>query len=112
MHPDILAAAQAGGDLRGWTGIDPAVAATPRETTDADWQAANRFDRMTSLDAIRVPTLVVGGSADLLTPPKYAAYLASHIPGARLRMFENAGHDLIVTRARELAEAILEFSVE
>jgi 3-oxoadipate enol-lactonase len=41
---------------------------------------------------IAVPTLVIGGSIDLATPPSDAQWLAEHIPGSRLHIIEGAAH--------------------
>jgi pimeloyl-ACP methyl ester carboxylesterase len=80
--------------------------AVPPTTTAADWRATDRFDRLGELDEIAVPTLVVGGTADRLTIPKYAEYLAAHIPRARLCLVPGAGHMLPVEHAAELATAL------
>jgi pimeloyl-ACP methyl ester carboxylesterase len=47
---------------------------------------------MATIGTVRVPTLVVVGGDDRLTPPKYARYLAETIPGARLVEVADAGH--------------------
>jgi pimeloyl-ACP methyl ester carboxylesterase len=57
-----------------------------------DFLACDRFDVMDTVAAIRAPTLVVVGRDDRLTPPKYAAFLAGRIPGARLVEIDAAGH--------------------
>lgn len=87
VHPDILRQAAEAGDA----------------TTIADWRAADAFDRLHEVATISLPTLVVGGTTDSLTPPRYSRYLAEKITGARLRLLEDAGHDLIVSRAEEVA---------
>jgi len=81
----------------------------PASSALADWQAAHAFDRMEDLGAIRVPTLVISGNADNLTPPKYARYLAEHIPSSRLVELEDAGHLFPIERAGDAAEAIRSF---
>lgn len=52
----------------------------------------DRPDRRLELPRIACPTLVVVGSADVLTPPSEAAAMASAIPGARLVELPGAGH--------------------
>jgi 3-oxoadipate enol-lactonase len=52
----------------------------------------DRPDARPGLDAIAVPTLVVVGSEDVLTPPTVARDLAKRIAGARLEEIEGAGH--------------------
>ena len=87
-------------------GFQQRQADIPPQTADADWRACNRFDRLRDVEAIDVPTLVVAGQNDTLTPPKYAQYLHGALPRAELVVFEGAGHGLIVERASELATTI------
>ena len=51
-----------------------------------------RPDSRPDLPGIAVPTLVVVGSGDQLTPPDRAKEIASTIPGARLAIVPDAGH--------------------
>lgn len=74
--------------------FEAASATTPPEATRADWRACDSFDRMGMLGAIEVPTLVVGGQGDLLTPPRYHGYLADHLPRAQLELVAGRGHML------------------
>jgi 3-oxoadipate enol-lactonase len=50
------------------------------------------FDPRGRLATVRVPTLVVVGSEDRLTPRLHAEYLHRVIPGSRLEVVEGAGH--------------------
>ena len=65
--------------------IDPQAYRTGAE---AVWLADQR-DRA---DAIRVPTLVLCGGEDRVTPPVLSRELARLIPGAQLELVEGAGH--------------------
>jgi pimeloyl-ACP methyl ester carboxylesterase len=78
----------------------------------ADFGACDRFDVMEYLGQIWVPTLVVAGSADQLTPLKYARFLAEHIPDARLRTIENAGHMVMLERPEIVELAMQQFIEE
>jgi 3-oxoadipate enol-lactonase len=53
---------------------------------------ATRTDLSSALGEIRVPTRVVVGADDKITPPSAAQALASGIPGAELHVLEQAGH--------------------
>lgn len=53
---------------------------------------ATRTDLASHLPEIRVPTRVVVGQDDLVTPPAAAEALARAIPGASLAVLERAGH--------------------
>jgi pimeloyl-ACP methyl ester carboxylesterase len=52
----------------------------------------NRPDRTAALGAVQVPTLVICGAEDTLTPPADSEAMAATIPGAQLAMIPNAGH--------------------
>lgn len=82
---------------------------TPPATGLADWSAANAFDRMQEVANIAVPTLIIAGTTDALTPPKYAEYLHAHIPRSELLILESAGHMFPMERAAEVAQAIRGF---
>jgi pimeloyl-ACP methyl ester carboxylesterase len=74
-----------------------------------DLTACDRFDVMERLEEIDVPTLVIAGSADRLTPVEYAHHLTEHISSARLVVVEGAGHMVMLERPAEVAQAIQEF---
>ncbi|MBX5465502.1 MAG: alpha/beta fold hydrolase, partial [Clostridia bacterium] len=72
-----------------------------------DLLACDRFDRRAEVAAIRLPTLVLQGGEDPLTPPRYGRFLAETIPGARLELVEGAGHFLQLEAPEACARAIL-----
>jgi pimeloyl-ACP methyl ester carboxylesterase len=53
---------------------------------------ADRADSTDLLASIAVPTLVVVGAEDAVTPPEIARELADRIPGAELEIIDDAGH--------------------
>jgi pimeloyl-ACP methyl ester carboxylesterase len=58
---------------------------------------------------VRCPTLVVGGTADGLTPSKYSIYLRDHIPGAELVLVDAAGHMVMLEKPEVVTKAISKF---
>jgi 3-oxoadipate enol-lactonase len=64
------------------------------------------------LEKIRVPTHVVVGEDDLLTPPSLARSMAERIAGARLTIIERAGHLPNLERPRDFNAAVLPFLLE
>ena len=64
------------------------------------------FDSRPLLNEIRVPTLVVGGTHDTAVPRHHFETLVSGIPGAAGRLVDRAGHTLMWTHTRDLAEII------
>ena len=59
-----------------------------------------------------MPTLVIVGTADLLTPPAQARHIARLIPGARLEEFPGGGHMLMLERTELLDKMIIDFAHE
>jgi len=59
---------------------------------------------------VRVPTLVIGGTADLLTPPAEARRIARLVPGARLELMDGGGHMLMFERTDALNRLIVDFA--
>src|SRR5262245_27411151 len=93
MLPKLLAAATASSF--------PAVADEVRRIGAAQRPAAiiaalqalrNRTDSAPTLATIRVPTLIVVGKEDVLTPPELSESMATKIAGAKLVVIEEAGH--------------------
>jgi pimeloyl-ACP methyl ester carboxylesterase len=64
------------------------------------------FDSRPWLKDINLPTLVVGGTDDTAVPRHHFDMLVNGIPGACGRLIERAGHTLIWTHTRELAEIV------
>lgn len=56
-----------------------------------DLLCCDAFDIMDLVQEIRLPTLVVCGSRDAMTPVKYTDYLADMIPGAKKAIVEGRG---------------------
>jgi pimeloyl-ACP methyl ester carboxylesterase len=74
-------------ELAGWIAATP-----PAGLCDGLAGLAARADSGPELGRIRVPTLVVCGEEDELTPPAESRQLAEAIPGARLELIPEAGH--------------------
>ncbi|HET7087344.1 MAG TPA: alpha/beta fold hydrolase, partial [Anaerolineae bacterium] len=74
-----------------------------------DFRACDAFDVIDRLGDIRAPTLVIGGTADQLTPPKYATFLAARIAGAQLALVDGAGHMVMLEREEAVARAVEQF---
>lgn len=72
----------------------------------SDLAACNGFDVMARLPDMHQPALVLVGESDRLTPPKYAAYLAEHLPASTLVVIPNAGHMLMDEAPGAVARAI------
>ncbi len=85
------------------------MSATRPAVTIDDFRACDSFDVMDRVGGIRLPTLVVVGEDDELTPPKYSDFMARGIPGARLVRIPRAGHYVSVEQPEEVNHAIRSF---
>jgi pimeloyl-ACP methyl ester carboxylesterase len=70
------------------------------------------LDLTARLPEVRIPTLVIGGSADVITPPAESRRLAALIPGARLEMVAGGGHMLMLERTELVDRLIADFARE
>lgn len=99
---------------------DPAVrersAETMRETgsavTHRDFLTSHRFDVRERLGEISVPTLVVYGSEDQLTPPWFHEFLADEIAESALVEIEDAAHLAMAERPEAFNDALTAFLEE
>lgn len=57
----------------------------------------------------RVPTLIVHGDRDLLSPLPAAQWLAQHLPGARLEVFHGAAHAPFLSHPNEFVETVKDY---
>ncbi len=74
-----------------------------------DWAACNVFDVREQLSRINIPTLVISGSMDVMTPEKYGRYMAEQLPNADFALIEGGGHMLMQEQPQMLINAILGF---
>jgi len=72
----------------------------------------DRPDSVPSLAAIAVPTLVMVGEQDALTPPSLAETLAARIRGAKLVRIAGSGHLANLEKPAEFNAAVRSFLVE
>jgi pimeloyl-ACP methyl ester carboxylesterase len=70
------------------------------------------LDLSDDITHIDLPTLVIGGTADVLTPPGEARRIASLIPNARLELLPGGGHMLMLERTEEINRLLVEFARE
>ena len=64
----------------------------PLHALEAQAAACVGHDTFAELGRIRCPALVIGGGADIFTPPWMAEEVVRGIPGAELHLYPGAGH--------------------
>jgi proline iminopeptidase len=67
------------------------------------------YDLRARLGEIRVPTLVLCGRHDWITPLDQSEYMAAHIPGARLVVFDRSGHGPMSEENEAYIDAVRRF---
>jgi|Deesub1362B_J571_1020462.scaffolds.fasta_scaffold09295_2 pimeloyl-ACP methyl ester carboxylesterase len=78
-------------------------------TIMGDFRACDRFDVRGRLERLQVPTFIICGENDRLTPLKYSEYLQEHIPGSRLFVLPEAGHMVMVEKPLLFNKALEDF---
>lgn len=74
-----------------------------------DFRACNKFDVMQRLQEITLPVLALVGSDDVMTPPKYSAFLAAQLPCCAMVVIEGATHTGFAEKPDAFNAAIREF---
>lgn len=74
-----------------------------------DLTACDKFDIMSQLHEISVPTLIVVGENDTLTPVKYSKYLNDNIKSSTLARIPEAGHLVMIEKPEEFNSAVQSF---
>ena len=74
-----------------------------------DLLACDHFDLLGKVSAIKLPTLALCGTEDVMTPPHYTRYLAETMENARAVIIEGATHDIVLERPEETNLAIEDF---
>ncbi len=82
------------------------VAAQAPGVLHGDLSACDAHDVLARLGEIRAPALVVVGREDVLTPPKYAAFLRERLPGTGLLEVPGAGHMVALEAAGPVTAAV------
>ncbi|MGY1663700.1 alpha/beta fold hydrolase [Geodermatophilus sp. SYSU D00705] len=96
--------------------LEPMLPAFPQDeaqmaVTTEQWDADLAHDTLDRLGGITVPTLVVVGEQDLLTPQWQSKAVADRIPGARYELVTGPGssHGLHIERPDDLLRIVTDF---
>ncbi|HRJ58956.1 MAG TPA: alpha/beta hydrolase [Anaerolineales bacterium] len=75
----------------------------------ADFTACNQFDVTDQLSRIQVPTLILCGAEDRMTPLKLSQTLKDRIPNSELHILEKTGHMLTLEQPETIASLLGDF---
>jgi len=70
---------------------------------------AERPDSVEILNTINVPTMLVAGEEDTLTPVRDAELMRQNIPGSQLKVVPRAGHYAVWEQAEEVGKLVRQF---
>ena len=107
MTHDFLKNAEAVNQTMEWM-RNPPFPVSP-EAYGRQTDAARVFDALDRLGAVTVPTLVLVGDQDILTPPWASRELAAAIPGAKLQILEGGGHGFFLEIPEKVNQAVIDF---
>jgi pimeloyl-ACP methyl ester carboxylesterase len=74
-----------------------------------DFRACDSFNVMERISEIALPTLIVCGRQDQLTPLKYSEHLKNQISRAELQVIDGAGHRVMEEQPASVNRALREF---
>jgi len=75
----------------------------------SDFKICDEFDIMERLNEIKVPTLIIVGENDQLTPIKYSKYMHDRIENSELHIIGNAVHMVMLERGEQVNHFIWNF---
>lgn len=78
-------------------------------TTFGDFLACNRFDLRAKLSTLDVPTLVIAGRLDRMTPLRFSESLVDGLPQAQLFTLEETGHFAMLERPESIKPLMANF---
>jgi 3-oxoadipate enol-lactonase len=85
--------------------------AVAREVIVAQVQSIVAHDTSARLSGLRMPTLIVHGTADELIPVENAHVIAGHMPDARLEILDGVGHLFFWEQPPRSAELVCEHAL-
>ncbi len=74
-----------------------------------DFTACDSFDAMKEFPAISLPTLILCGKQDMLTPVKYSEFLRDNMADSEAVFFDDCGHMPMIEKSAEFNEAVASF---
>ena len=81
----------------------------PPEVLYGDFLACDRFDLLKEVEKIDLPTLIISGEEDGMTPVKYSEYLHRQIRDSRIEILPGAGHMVMMESPEAFNRTLKEF---
>ena len=74
-----------------------------------DFELCDNFDIMDKVSTINLPTLILVGDEDVMTPVKYSTFLHDKIHGSIMQVIEGAGHSVMLEQSSKFNNYITEW---
>jgi pimeloyl-ACP methyl ester carboxylesterase len=74
-----------------------------------DFELCNKFDIMESVPDISIPSLIIVGENDMMTPVKYANFLHSKIKNSTIHVVKSAGHMVMIEQSSIVNAIIIDW---
>ena len=71
----------------------------PASIIRRDYDLCNNFDIMEKVSQIKLPTLIIVGEEDFMTPVKYSKYLHDKIEGSVIHVIKTGGHSVMLEQS-------------
>jgi pimeloyl-ACP methyl ester carboxylesterase len=88
--------------------VDGMLKVSP-EIIYGDFLSCDRLDITEEIQKITVPTLLICGEDDKMTPPALSRYMKEKIPGAKLALIGDAGHFVMQENTDAFNSALKDF---
>jgi pimeloyl-ACP methyl ester carboxylesterase len=75
----------------------------------SDLSACDQFDVMERIKEIDLPSLVIVGQDDVMTPVRYAEYLGRELKNAEVVVVPNSGHFVTLEQPEAVNAAVAQF---
>jgi len=74
-----------------------------------DFAACDSFDVTNNVDSIALPTMVICGKEDRLTPPRYSEFLHEKIRDSKIALLDDCGHMPMLEQSAEFNRHVSSF---
>jgi pimeloyl-ACP methyl ester carboxylesterase len=81
----------------------------PTDVYWSDFLACDGFNCVSEINSLHVPTLILCGEEDQMTPLKYSQFLHESISGSIFKPLPGTGHMCMLEKPDEVSQAIEEF---
>jgi pimeloyl-ACP methyl ester carboxylesterase len=79
----------------------------PVEVVARDFAVCDSFNLMDRVNKIEIPTLIIVGESDQMTPVKYSQYMHQLIQDSKLVVLPQAGHAVMLEQAERFNKTVL-----